>query len=106
MTMMKNHDESVELARAEAWLDHLEHDDPDVVVDHPIDLHRIGLAANAIDAAREELAAAVAAAREDGRSWGAIGLVLGVSKQAARERFGVPHQRTPTHTAANERTGR
>lgn len=90
-------EEAAELARAEAWLDQLERDDPDVVVDDPVDLRRIGLAAGAIDAAREELAVAVAAARENGRSWGAIGMVLGISKQAARERFvtaaGVPRQR-------------
>jgi hypothetical protein len=60
------------------------------------DLRRIGEAAQAIDAARDALSAAVTAARERGRSWGQIGMVLGVSKQAARERFGTPAPRTAT----------
>jgi hypothetical protein len=37
--------------------------------------------------AREHLDLAVAAARDAGFSWGAIGLMLGVTKQAARQRF-------------------
>ena len=43
---------------------------------------------------------AVAAARADGRSRGEIGLVLGVSRQAARERYG---QRTTTARGARGR---
>lgn len=37
--------------------------------------------------AGEHLAAAVAAARSDGMSWVAIGLVLGTSGEAARKRY-------------------
>lgn len=33
---------------------------------------------------------AVAAARETGYSWSAIGLILGTSGEAARQRYGVP----------------
>lgn len=93
---------AAELAAAEAWLDEL---DPETTpAEDPVDLRRIGHAARAIDAAREELGVAVAAARENGRSWGAIGMVLGVSKQAARERFSdvVPTQRITTRSADTE----
>lgn len=60
----------------------------DYPVDDPADLRRIGLAAKDVERAKVELAEAVAAARTNGRSWGFIGLVLGISKQAAQQRFG------------------
>lgn len=60
----------------------------DYPVDDPADLRRIGLAAKDVERAKTELAEAVAAARANGRSWGIIGLVLGISKQAAQQRFG------------------
>ncbi len=57
-------------------------------VDDPVDLRRIGRAKQAVRDAEVELRAAVAAARASGRSWGHIGIVLGISKQAAQQRFG------------------
>jgi hypothetical protein len=54
----------------------------------PVDLRRIGAASHAIQHAEVELREAVQAARYNGRSWGYIGLVLGVSRQAAQQRFG------------------
>jgi hypothetical protein len=66
---------------AEAWLESL---DPRMSpAENPSDLRRIGL----VDEA-------VAAARQNGRSWGEIGLVLGVSRQSARERYGQPATRS------------
>lgn len=59
-------------------------------VDDPADLRRIGLAKHGLQRAESELRDAVHAARANGRSWGYIGLVLGVSKQAAQQRFGNP----------------
>ena len=50
---------------------------------------RIVAALDAVDQADTELRAAIAAAREAGDSWTVIGAALGVSKQAARQRFGV-----------------
>lgn len=41
----------------------------------------------AVDAAENELRAAVRAAREAGDSWTVIGAALGVTKQAAQQRF-------------------
>lgn len=49
---------------------------------------RIIAARKAVDAAQDELRAAVAAARSAGDSWTVIGAALGISKQAAHERFG------------------
>lgn len=36
----------------------------------------------------QQVAAAVAGARADGKSWRVIGLILGTSAQAARQRYG------------------
>lgn len=44
-------------------------------------------ASEAVDAAESELRAAVSVAREAGDSWTVIGAALGVSKQAAQQRF-------------------
>lgn len=65
----------------------------------PADLRRIGLAARELKHAKSELADAVSAARANGRSWGYIGLVLGISKQAAQQRFG---DNAGLHVAASE----
>lgn len=95
-------DEAAELARAEQWLEELEGDPSPLasLAADAADLRRIGEAAAALTDAQTELNAqlhaAVAAARQNGRSWGLIGLVLGVTQQAARERFSsgtVPRQR-------------
>jgi hypothetical protein len=71
-------------AEAEAWLDSL---GDDVQVEDLADLREIAKAVAEIAAAEERLAELVRDARENGRSWGRIGMALGVSKQAARQRF-------------------
>lgn len=53
-------------------------------------LRRIAAADEAVARARQHLADEAAAARDAGMSWSMIGAVLGVSKQAARQRFGAP----------------
>lgn len=75
-------------AAAEAWLDAL--DPAETPAEDPRDLRRIGLALADVANAERELHDAVAAARDNGRSWGEIALVLGVSRQAARQRYGEP----------------
>lgn len=84
--------EQLEQAAAEAadWLDNLDPDDSDVIVEDSADLRAVGLALAAIAASETNLAATVAAARANGRSWARIGTILGVSKQAAMRRFGTP----------------
>jgi hypothetical protein len=72
-------------AETEAWLDAV---DPSTLVwENPVDLRRIGAASVGVAAAEGELRDAVQAARQSGRSWAEIGLVLGVSRQAAQQRF-------------------
>ena len=82
------HEREAAAADAEAWLDSL---DPDTTPATDVtDLRRIGEALGRVADAETELEVAVADARRHGRTWTDIGLVLGVSKQAARQRFGTP----------------
>ncbi len=77
----------------EAWLDNLESTVlalPDSSAD---DLRAIADALHAVATSDLQLADRVAEARANGRTWTQIGAVLGVSKQAARERFGEPAHR-------------
>ena len=69
------------------WLASLEdgHAKVEVV---PEDLRAIGMALTDVDEAENRLVAAVAAARDNDRSWTDIASILGVSRQAARQRFG------------------
>lgn len=63
--------------------------DPDTArVDHVDDLREIAAAANEARTAEGRLREAVKAARDRGRSWNQIAVALGVSRQAARQRFG------------------
>jgi hypothetical protein len=81
------------LADTEAWLDQL---DPETLASPEAeaeDLRAIGQALHAVAASDLRLADEVAKARASGRTWTQIGAVLGVSKQAARERFGEPARR-------------
>jgi hypothetical protein len=81
------------LADTEAWLDSL---DPAALASPDSDGHdlrAVGEALRAVAASDLELAERVAQARANGRTWTQIAAVLGVSKQAARERFGEPIQR-------------
>lgn len=73
---------------AEAWLDTL--DPKTVPAQDTSDLRNVAEAVHNI--ARDEacLRDAVRVARANGRSWGRISMALGVSKQAARERFSEP----------------
>jgi hypothetical protein len=76
------------VAETEAWLDQL---DPEAIASpdaSAADLRGIGEALHAVAASDLRLAEQVATARANGRTWTQIGAVLGVSKQAARERFG------------------
>lgn len=73
-------------ASAEAWLDNL---DPDVTpAKDATELRAVAAALRSIATAEHELADAVRSARLGGQSWAAIAAVLGVSKQAASERYG------------------
>ena len=80
------------LADTEAWLESL---DPKALASPEsdgADLRAIGEALRTVAASDLGLAKQVATARANGRTWSQIAAVLGVSKQAARERFGEPAQ--------------
>ena len=51
------------------------------------DLRAIAEAVDSVRAGEDRVRELVATARANGRSWGQIGIALGVSRQAARERF-------------------
>lgn len=63
--------------------------DPGVVqVDDLRDLRAVADAGAQVRAGEAQLVEVVAMARAHGRSWTRIGVALGVSRQAARQRFG------------------
>lgn len=78
------------LADTEAWLDTL---DPAALASPDSDgedLRAVGEALRAVAVSDLTLAEQVGTARANGRTWTQIAAVLGVTKQAARERFGEP----------------
>lgn len=76
---------------AEAAADLIENlSDDDVEFRPAADMRALGLALAAVAAAEANLAACVDVCRENGRTWPEIGMVLGVSKQAAAKRYGEP----------------
>jgi len=77
----------------EAWLDSLNPEGLASPQADASDLRRIGEAMRAVAASDLSLAEQVATARANGRTWAQIAAVLGMSKQAARERFGQPAHR-------------
>lgn len=90
-------------ADAEAWLDRLEAgDDEGVTVDDPADLRAISYALAAMAAAENAVAEAVTTARRNGRTWGDIAMILGVSRQAAQKRY----EQRATPPAPREPEGR
>ena len=76
-----------ETTTAEEWLDQLDPADPSVKVRDGRYLRHVREAAKAADVAAADLRRAVAEARANGESWGTIGMVLGVSRQAVQQRF-------------------
>ena len=56
-------------------------------VERTEDLRQVAAASQAVRAGEGQLREAVQAARGQGRSWNEIALALGVSRQAARQRF-------------------
>lgn len=78
------------LTDAEAWLERLDPKELASPDSDATDLRAIGEAMRTVAASDLSLAEQVAKARANGRTWTQIAAVLGVTKQAARERFGEP----------------
>ena len=72
-------------ANLERWATQVEPDE--LVTVDTAELRRVAEVVERRDALDAELVAAVVAARRAGRSWSAIGTMLGVSKQAAQRRY-------------------
>lgn len=90
--MMRHTDDEIERAaqRFERLADEL--DPVTVAVDHTDDLRQVATASAAVRADEARLQEAVQVARARGRSWNEIAVALGVSRQAARQRFaGLAH---------------
>ncbi|HEX2029558.1 MAG TPA: hypothetical protein VHF25_16360 [Nitriliruptorales bacterium] len=87
MQMRRHTDEEIERA-AERFEELAEKLDPEKaeVIDTE-DLRGVAVAAEAVRDDEERLRDAVEVAREHGRSWNQIAVALGVSRQAARQRF-------------------
>jgi len=81
------------LTDTEAWLDSLDSKALASPDSDGSDLYAIGEALRAVAVSDLILADQVAKARASGRTWTQIAAVLGVTKQAARERFGEPARR-------------
>jgi hypothetical protein len=58
-----------------------------IPMDDTTDLRTLAEAVDDVRAGEARVREFVALARANGRSWGEIGIALGVSRQAARERF-------------------
>ncbi len=74
-----------ETDRAEELLDAL--DSATAPVENTGDLRSVAVAADILAVDEARLTEAVEIARAHGRSWTRIGIALGVSRQAARQRF-------------------
>jgi hypothetical protein len=83
--MTKHTDQDIERAaqRFEQWAGSLEPEDFEDIGD----LRAVAQAADVVQTAEAGLREAVATARLNGRSWNQIAVALGVSRQAARQRF-------------------
>lgn len=79
-----------------------EFDPSGVPMDDATDLRAIAEATDTVRAAEARVRELVELARANGRSWGAIGIALGVSRQAARERFS---EKVRVRAAARARAG-
>ena len=87
MTLARHTDEEIAeaAARFERWADSL---DPATVEFTDIsELRTIAEAADTLSADEDRLTEAVRAARDRGHSWNRIAIALGVSRQAARQRY-------------------
>jgi len=90
---MRHTDEQVEEAsrRFEELADKLDPETAEVL--NTDDLREVAAASEAVRTDEARLRDAVHVARTRGRSWNQLAVALGVSRQAARQRFNEPAQR-------------
>ncbi len=87
VSTMRHTDDDIEQAalRFERMADEL--DPTTAEVDHTDDLRQIATVSEAMRTDEAQLRETIEVARAHGRSWNQIALALGVSRQAARQRF-------------------
>ncbi|HEY7045316.1 MAG TPA: hypothetical protein VH419_16720 [Nocardioidaceae bacterium] len=85
MTKRSEAELDAKAAEFEQWAETLDPESADF--ERVDDLRAVAEAADAVAAAQANLNAQVAQARAKGGSWGRIGIALGVSRQAARQRY-------------------
>ncbi len=89
--MTKHSEQELDRAaeRFEQWADEVDPDtlEAEAQVEHTEDMHDLAEAVDTAAAAQARVTELVAVARAHGRSWSEIGIALGVSRQAARQRF-------------------
>lgn len=76
-----------DLASTEAWLDSLGSDQANPAVDNTDDLRVIAETTDELARVQARLTEAIQIARAHGRSWTEISMRLGVTRQAARQRY-------------------
>lgn len=81
-----------ETERAEQLLDELDQA-RSTEAENTEDLREVAAGAEAVADAEARLTEAVDIARAHGRSWTRIGIAIGISRQAARQRFSRPARR-------------
>ena len=102
---MRHSDQEIKeaAARFKRIADEVEKDPDATEVEYLADLGAVALAADEVRAAQARLVQAVEISRGHGRSWNELAVPLGVSRQAARQRFA--NEASLTSTAPKSRAG-
>jgi hypothetical protein len=88
---MRNGDKDIKeaAARFDRRTDEIERNPDAAKIEHLSDLHAVASAAVAVQSAQASLVEAVEISRAHGRSWNELAVALDVSRQAARQRYGI-----------------
>lgn len=88
---MRHSDQEIKdaAARFDRLADEMEHNPDAAKFEHLSDLQTVASAAAAVQSAQSSLLEAVENSRAHGRSWNELAVALNVSRQAARQRYGI-----------------
>jgi hypothetical protein len=88
---MRHSDQEIKeaAARFDRLADELEHNPDAAKIEDLSDLQAVASAAAAVQSAQSSLLEAVENSRAHGRSWNELAVALNVSRQAARQRYGI-----------------
>jgi hypothetical protein len=93
---MRHSDQEIKdaAARFDRLADEMEHNPDAAKFEHLSDLQTVASAAAAVQSAQSSLLEAVENSRAHGRSWNELAVALNVSRQAARQRYGITSSTT------------